>query len=217
MSKQYAVIGLGRFGGRVVEMLAKAGHYVLAIDKSPEKIAYYSDIATHAVEADTTNESVLKDLGIHNMQTVVVGIGDDIQANIMTSMILKELGVAYIISKARNSIHGNILKKIGINKIVFPERDSGTRVAHNLISHRVLDYVDLSDSLGIIEMVAPPPFINKTLNQIDCRKHFNATIISIKRNKNLLNIPDEDVMILDGDVLIITGSNKALNKIEGIK
>ena len=144
--RQFVVIGIGRFGGAIAETLSRLGHEVLAIDTDEEVIQKISDKVTHAVAADATDESVLKSLGVRNFDVAVVAIGSDIQSSIMTTLMLKELGIRYVVAKAQNELHARVLMKIGADKIVFPERDMGERVAHNLISSNILDYIELQKS-----------------------------------------------------------------------
>ena len=137
--KQFAVIGLGRFGTSVAMTLQQLGHEVLAIDADEERVQKISDQVTHVVQADTTDENSLQALGLRNFDAVVVAIGENVQANVATTLLVKDMGVPFIIAKARNALHGKMLEKIGADRVVYPERDMGQRVAHSLISSNVLD------------------------------------------------------------------------------
>src|SRR5699024_1003130 len=154
MKRDFAVIGLGRFGGSVCRELSMEGMHVLAIDRDEEKINEYKNIATYAVIADATDEVTLKELGIRNIDHVIVAIGDNIQASILTTVILTELGIKKITVKAQNDYHEKILNKIGANQVVHPERDMGKRIAHSIISNNILDYLELSDDHSIVEVKA---------------------------------------------------------------
>ncbi|EAX48189.1 TrkA-N domain protein [Thermosinus carboxydivorans Nor1] len=154
-NKSFAVIGLGRFGTSVARTLSRLGYEVLAIDTEEERVQQVADEVTHTYIADTTDENSLKALGIRNFDVVVVAIGEDIQANVLTTLLLKDLGVKYIVAKARNELHGKMLAKIGADRVVYPERDMGQRVAHNLVSTNVLDYIELSPDLSLIEPALP--------------------------------------------------------------
>src|SRR6478735_3493126 len=145
---------MGRFGSAVAKTLSQLGFEVLAIDQNEETIQDVSAYVTHAVQADSTDEEALRALGIRNFDVVVVAIGEDIQSSILTTLILKDLGVPAIIVKAKNELHGKVLNKIGADKVIFPERDMGLRVAHHLVSPNILDYIDLSDDYSIMEMLA---------------------------------------------------------------
>ena len=153
MEKEYVVIGLGRFGGSIVRELNALDMDVMAIDRDEARVNEYSDIATHAVVADTTDEAVMKSLGIRNFDHVIVAIGENIQSSTLTTLILKELGVKKV-TKAQNDYHAKILNKIGADTVVHPERDMGRRIAHNVASASVLDYLELADEHSLVELKA---------------------------------------------------------------
>jgi len=150
--KQFVVVGLGRFGASVATTLAENGHDVLAIDRDPEKVQAISADVTHAVEADATDEEALKTLGVRNFDVAVVSIGDNVSANILCTLILKELNLPFVIVKAPDKLHGKVLTKVGADRIVYPERDMGARIAQNLISSNVLDYIEFAPEYGVIEL-----------------------------------------------------------------
>ena len=153
--RQYVIIGCGRFGSSVAKTLYKMGHDVLAIDSNEEIVQYISEEVTHAIQADATDERVLKSLGIRNFDVAIITIGSNIQSSIMATLIVKELGVKYVVAKAHNEIHAKLLLKIGADRVVFPERDMGMRVAHNLVSSNILDYIELSPEYSIMEITPP--------------------------------------------------------------
>ena len=161
--RQFAVIGLGRFGSNMAKALSKMGYEVLAIDKNQHKVQEFSDEVTHVVQADTTDENALRELGILNFDVVVVAIGEDVQANVLTTLQLKEIGVNFIVATSRNSLHTKLLEKVGADRIVAPERDMARRVAYNLASTSVMDYIELSPRFSIVEITAPKAFQNKTI------------------------------------------------------
>jgi trk system potassium uptake protein len=215
MKKQYAVIGLGRFGASVAKSLCALGFEVMAVDASEERVQEMSTIVTHAVQADTTDEEALRALGIRNFDVVVVAIGEDIQASILTSLILKEQGVSTLIVKAQNELHGKVLKRIGADKVVYPERDMGARVAHNLISPNILDYIELSDDYSIAEISATPQMVGQTLRQLDIRAKHRCNVMAIKSNNGSMNIaPFADDRIGETDILVVVGKNEDLLKFE---
>ncbi len=159
--KSFAVIGLGRFGTAVAKVLAELGNEVLAVDKDPEVIKEVSSLVTYAVEADVMDETVLRDLGISNMDAVVISIGSDLQASIMATLISKELGVKRVVAKAQTELHGKVLKKIGADRIIFPERDMGSRVAHNLTSRNILDYQKISGCSPLLKEIKKDTYLFK--------------------------------------------------------
>lgn len=214
--KQFVVIGIGRFGSAVAERLCKLGHEVLTIDTSDEAIQKISEKVTHAVTADATDENVLKSLGIRNFDVAVVAIGTDIQASILTTLMLKDMGVGYIVAKAQNELHAKVLLKIGADRIVFPERDMGERVAHNLIASNILEYIELSSEHSIIEYAVPKSWVGKDLRDINMRAKFGVTVVALRSlNDEHINIsPKADSKIREGDIMIVIGDNDDLKKLE---
>jgi trk system potassium uptake protein TrkA len=215
--KQFAVIGLGRFGTSVATSLFRQGYDVLAIDEDEERTQKFSDEVTHVVQADSTDENALKALGIRNFDVVVVAIGEDIQANVMTTLLLKELGVPYVVAKAKNALHGRMLEKVGADKVVYPERDMGTRVAHNIISRNVLDYIELSPNLSIVEVTTPKEFIGKSLAEANLRPRFGINVVAIKRGDDLNVSPKAEDTIEAGDVLVVIGGNDGIQGLEELE
>lgn len=214
--QQYAVIGLGRFGGSIASNLYEMGHEVLAIDSCEDKVEQYSNLVTQTVQADSTDEKALRSLGLRNFSVVVVAIGQDIQASIMTSLIVKEMGVKYIVVKAQNELHGKVLEKVGVNRIVHPERDMGARVAHNLLSPNILDFIELSPDYSILEFVSTESMIDKTIVELNIRAKYGINIMAIKSGKNKINVaPMANDIINEGDVLVVVGHNDDLKVFEG--
>ncbi len=214
---QFAVIGLGRFGASVAMTLLKLGYEVLAIDSNADQVQKYSDLITHVVQADTTDENALKELGIRNFDTVVVAIGADIQANTMTTLLLKELGVNRIVAKASNALHGKMLQKIGADRVVYPERDMGQRVAHNLASPNVLDYIELTPDVSVVEVSAPQILIGKSLAEAKLRTVYGINVVAIKRGEQMIVPPLPNEKICTQDVLIIVGDSAGAQKLEELQ
>ncbi len=212
--KQFAVIGIGRFGASVATTLYEMGHDVLAIDTNQEKIDGIVDQVTHAVVAEATSEAALKHLGVTNFDVVIVSIGQDIQASILTTLVLKELGVRYIVAKARTSLHGKVLQKIGADRIIFPERDMGIRVAHNLASTNVLDFIELSPDYSILEVIAPEDMLGKSLRELDLRAKFGINVMAIRTADRRINVsPAATDILAEGDILIVVGENSEIQKL----
>ncbi|QBP41608.1 potassium channel family protein [Paenisporosarcina antarctica] len=214
MKKEFVVIGLGRFGGSIVRELVEQGADVMAIDKSAERVDEFASIATQAVVADTTDESVLKSLGIRNFEHVIVAIGDDIQSSILTTLMLKEIGVNKITVKAQNDYHEKVLRKIGADQVVHPERDMGIRIANNMISNNVLDYLELSDEHSIMEIKANELLAGSTLIDLDIRAKYGINIVGIKRGDDILVSPQADEEILINDILIVIGADADIIRFE---
>ena len=214
MKKEFVVIGLGRFGGSIVRELIEQDADVMAIDKDTERVDEFASIATQAVVADTTDEAVLKSLGIRNFEHVIVAIGENIQASILTTLMLKEIGVKKITVKAQNDYHAKVLSKIGADKVVHPERDMGIRIAHNILSNNVLDYLELSDEHSIMEIKANEKLAGFTLIGLDIRAKYGINIVAIKRGKDIIVSPQADMEIQYEDILIIIGSDADINRFE---
>jgi trk system potassium uptake protein TrkA len=214
VKKSFAVIGLGRFGGSICRTLSNEGIEVLAIDKNEERVNAYAMIASHAAVGDTTDEACLKSLGIRNFDHVIVAIGDDIQSSILTTLILKELGVPYITAKAQNDYHEKVLRKIGADQVVHPERDMGKRIANNLASGNIVDYLELSDEHSIVEIVANGKIGGHSIIDLDIRKKYGLNIVAIKRGEDLIVSPQAKETLLVNDVLIVIGNDNDINRFE---
>jgi trk system potassium uptake protein len=214
MKKEFVVIGLGRFGGSIVRSLADQGMEVMAIDMDEDKVNEFSSTASHAVVGDSTDESVLKSLGIRNFDHVIVAIGDNIQSSILTTIMLKEIGVKKITVKAQNDYHEKVLRKIGANQVVHPERDMGRRIAHNIVSNNVLDYLELSDEHSIVELVANEKLSGNSLIDLDIRAKYGINIVAIKRDRDIIVSPQAEEEIQEGDILIVIGADTDINRFE---
>ncbi|UUV99027.1 potassium channel family protein [Vagococcus luciliae] len=209
MRKTFAVIGLGRFGGSVCRELVESNQEVLAIDNCEDRVNEYMNIATHTVLANAQDEATLRSLGLRNFDHVIVTIGEDIQASILVTLMAKEMGVPHITAKAQNEYHGRVLEKVGADLVVHPERDMGFRLGHKLTSNNMIDFIELSDDYSLAEIrVNYKQFFNKTIQEINFRKHYNVTIVAIRRGKNdLIVSPPAEQVILEGDVLLVVGHN----------
>lgn len=214
MKKEFAVIGLGRFGGSIVEELRELDVDVLAIDVNAERVKDFQDIATESVIADTTEEQVLKDLGLRNFDHVVVAIGDNIQSSILTTLLLKDLDVNRVTVKAQSSYHARVLEKIGADFVVHPERDMGRRIAHKLVSNSVLDYLELGGEYSIAEYLANEKMIGRSILELDIRAEYGISIMAIKRDDDIIVSPDPALKVIAGDVLISIGNDDDLNFFE---
>lgn len=217
MKKQFAVIGLGRFGASVATTLHQLGFEVLAIDSNEERVQKFSEQVTHVVQADTTDENTIKALGIRNFDVVVVAIGEDIQANVLTTLLLKDLGVKHIVAKAKSVLHGKMLEKLGADRVVYPERDMGQRVAHNLISSNVLDYIELSPDLSLVEVNAPKTLIGKTLANANLRMEYGINVVAMKRGKEIIVPPLPTEIMTEIDILVIVGNTAGIQRLEELE
>ena len=214
MKRDYAVIGLGRFGGSVCRELSLEGMPVLAIDLNENRINEFKNIASHAVIADATDEATLKELGINNIDHVIVAIGDNIQASILTTVMLSDMGIKKITVKAQNDYHERILKKIGAHQVVHPERDMGKRIAHSIISNNILDYLELSDEHSIVEVKAGEKMVGKTLAELGIRAKYGCNVVAIKSGDDINVSPGAQLKLKADDILIVVGSNDDISKFE---
>ncbi|MEQ6377295.1 TrkA family potassium uptake protein [Bacillaceae bacterium S4-13-56] len=214
MKKEFAVIGLGRFGGSICKELSMEGMNVLAIDINEDRVNEFKDVASHAVIADTTDENVLRELGIRNIDHVIVAIGDNIQSSILTTLMLVEIGVKKITVKAQNDYHEKVLNKIGAHHVVHPERDMGKRIAHNLISNNVLDYLELSDEYSIVEVKAGTKISGRTLIELDIRAKYGCNVVAIKRGKEIIVSPMASEKINENDIMIVIGADQDISRFE---
>ena len=214
--KQFAVIGIGRFGGSLIKELTRMGHEVLAIDVDEERVNDAADFSTHAVQADTMDENVIKALGIRNFDAVIVAIGDNIQSNILTTIVLKELGVKKVISKAKNAMHGKVLEKIGTDIVIYPEQDMAIKLARSLVSQNFLEQINISPDFSIIEFIIPQVFINKNLNEINLRQKMGVTVLAIRRGDHIIVSPEPDEKLQGQDIMVALGRNDDLEKLTNL-
>lgn len=211
---EFAVIGMGRFGRSVARTLTQLGHSVLAIDKNEEAIRLIADDVAHAVQLDSTDEEALRSVGIMNFDAVVVAIGDFIQESILTTVLLAELGCKKIVAKAVEARQGRVLEKVGAHVVVYPERDMGVRVAHQLAAPGVLDYLELSPTFSIEELSVPAHLAGRSLGQLDLKARYGVSVLLIRRDTQLMISPSAETTLQAGDVLVVVGDNRQLNRLE---
>jgi trk system potassium uptake protein len=214
MKKQFAVIGLGRFGGNLVEELSTLGMEVLAIDRNAEVVDKYMGRATHAVQANAMDESVIKQLGLRNFDHVIVSFGENIEASVLTTLLLKELGIKKVWVKASNLYHQKVLDRIGADKVIHPEKDMARRIAHHITSDKIIDYIELSEEHSIVEVYASKKVANKTILDLDVRARYGCNIIAIQRGKDVIVSPAAEEAILQEDILVVIGHNRDINRFE---
>ncbi|MGJ9383822.1 potassium channel family protein [Salipaludibacillus sp. CF4.18] len=212
--KQFVVIGLGRFGGSICEELVDQGNEVLAIDKDEHTVSEFSKIATQTLVADSTDEVTLRSVGVRNFDTVFVAIGDDIQSSILTTLLLKELGIKNICVKAKNIYHHKVLEKIGADHIVHPEKDMGKRIAQSYSDENVIDFIELSEEYSIVELVATSKLEGNTIVGLDIRARYGITIIAIKKDGAINVSPEPEYQIKKGELLIVIGHKKEIKRFE---
>lgn len=208
------VIGLGRFGLEVAAELCKQGCEVLAIDTGSEAVALVADAVTHAVVADGQDKEVLRTLGVGQMDCAIVAIGSDLAASVLVTMNLKELGVGHIICKAHDQVHRRVLEKLGADRVLIPEQDQAVRLARSLSRPNVLDYIELSEEYGIVEVPVPTSWEGKDLRQLNVRAKLGVNIIAFRRGGKIQVSPAADYRICQGDIAVVLGDSQALKKVQ---
>ncbi len=214
MKRQFCIIGCGRFGATVADKLTELGCEVMVVDTDEETIQNISNDVTYAVQADATDENSLKSIGVRNFDVVVISIGENIQSSILVTLMVKELGVKHIIAKAQNELHGKVLSKIGANRIVYPEKEMGIRIAKNLVSDNILDYIELAPDYSIMEVLALEEWLGKNLIELDMRAKYGVNVMAIKHGTEINIAVTADIVIKEGDILVVIGHNDDLKKIE---
>ena len=213
--KQYIVIGMGRFGQSVAKTLYNLGKDVLAVDSDEDIIENISPFVTHAVKTNAMDEKSLAALGIGNFDVAVVTMGTDIQSSILITMLCKEMGVGYVVAKAQNELHGKVLERTGADRVVFPERDMGMRVAHNLAASNVLDYIEIMGDLRMVDIAASEIWIGQSLADLNFRQKYSVNVIAIKKKNSPVNpSPHGADVIEQGDALVVIGDKKSIAKLE---
>jgi trk system potassium uptake protein TrkA len=217
MKQQVVVIGLGRFGTNVVQSLYNLGHDVLAIDKREDRVQNVMGQATYALAADATNETVLRELGIPDYDAAVVAIGSDIVPSIMASVLLKDIEVPYVVSRAYNELHGNTLERIGVDKVIHAESEMGVRLAHSLFNPNVQEYLELTPNFGISTMKVPSRFVNMSLKELGFsspRDRYGLAVLAVKRGREVTLNPDTDDRLREDDWLVLAGRGELLDRLD---
>ena len=212
--KTYVVIGLGLFGQALAKQLCTLGAEVLAIDRRDDLVQKVANDVTHAVVGDAQDKDVLRSLGVGHMDCAVIAIGDDLAASVLITMNLKELDVPYIVCKAQNETHSRVLKKLGVDRVVIPEQENAQRLGRTLYSHNVLDYIELSEEYGILEIPAPKVWIGKTLKELNVRAKLGVNIIAFQNNGKINVSPSADYAIRQEDVMVVLGDNYSLEAVQ---
>lgn len=210
--RQFAVFGLGVFGQNIAQALYKQGFTVLGVDIQEEPVKDLAGQITEVVQADTTDEKVLEALGIKNFDVAIVSIGNDIQSNVLTALALKELGLPQVIARAINSLHGKILEKIGVDRVIFPERDMALRVAKTLSIPHAIRTEELFPSHSIVEMSLPSSLFGSTLGKTQLRNRFGITVVAIQRQKDYIVSPSASETFEKGDIIYLLGNEVQIKK-----
>lgn len=213
------IIGLGRFGNAVARELYKRGNEVLAIDNDEDAVQRIADFVTHAVVGDAKDENVLRSIGVRNFDCAIVAIASDIQDSVLVTLMLKEMGVKFVIGKAQSQLHSKVLQRIGADKVVFPEDDMGNRLAQTLSSSNVIDFIELSQDFSIVEINPPPSWLNQTLKQLSVRAKYGINVLAVRGegHKIMTISPTADQEIRAGDVLIVIGANDDIERLGNLR
>jgi len=209
--KSFLVIGLGFFGASVARTLYGMGHEVLGVDNNAEIVRNMMDDVTHVVQMDATDMEAMHSLGVTNFDVVIVGRGSNLEDSIIITLNLKQLGARYIVAKALSNTQSNILIKVGADRVVFPERDMGVKVAHSLISQTIVDYIPLTADYSIVEVSTPAKMFGKTLSELGLKPRMGINILVIKRGNNLIVSPGGADRLEEGDILIVMGREDQLD------
>jgi len=210
-NRTFGVIGLGRFGYHVARTLAQGGAEVIACDVDEEKVREVSEYVSLAYVLDATDAKALKESGIANVDTAVVSIGENIEASILIVVQLKELGVKEVVAKAITPLHGKVLEKLGVDRVVYPEKEMAIRVAHSLLAGEFIEEIPIGEKHSLFELKAFDFMLGKTLRELDVRKRFGVSVLAIKRGENLIVNPVGDEKVLPGDILVVLGTTEQLS------
>jgi len=212
--KSYVVIGLGLFGQALARQLCMLGAEVLAMDVRSDLVQQVANDVTHAVVGDAQDKEVLRALGVRDMDCAIVSIGDDLAASVLITMNLMELEVPYIVCKAHDETHRRVLEKLGANRVVIPEQENAQRLGRSLHSHNVLEYIELSEDYGILEIPAPRSWIGKTLKELNVRAKLGVNIIAVESGEETNVSPSADYQIQEKDIMVVLGDNYSLEAVQ---
>ncbi len=212
--KQYVVVGLGRFGRAIAETLCQDGAEVLGVDRRMDLVEDMRDVLTHTVQMDAMDRDALEALGVQDFDVAFVTMGSDIRASGTIVLLLKELGAKRIIAKAHDEFHGRMLEKLGADQVLFPERDMGRRVAHNLVSGNVIDYLELSSEYSMAEIRPRPEWVGRALKDLAMRNSMGINVVAIRNGDELNAMPQPDTVLREEDVMLVVTSDAMLKKLK---
>lgn len=213
--KEFVVFGMGKFGVSVAKALSDNGCQVMAVDSEQDRIAEVAEYVTHAVCADVTDAEAMYSLGIRKFDGAIVAIGENLEASVLVTIIAKELGIPYVLAKAQTELQAKVLKKVGADKIVFPEKETGIRIANNLASGNFFDAIELSTKYSMMDLNVPTEWLGKTLRELNLRATKKINIIGIKQKEEFEITPDPDAPLTEDDILVVIGKNQTLSKLAG--
>ena len=213
-NKQFLVIGLSRFGSELAAELYRQGAEVLAVDRDMDAVEAMRGRLTDVMQADAQDEDVLRQIGVSEFDVAIVSIGSDVQSSSVITMLLKEMGAKYVIAKANNEFHGRMLTRLGADKVIYPARDMGQRIAHNLVSDRILDFIELSPDCGIAELQTPSEWCGKSIRELDIRAKYGVNVIAVRENGKVHVTLDANRPLNEHITLVLLGENDRLAKVK---
>ena len=211
--KEFVVFGLGRFGRSVAYSLAAEGYDVLAVDIDPDLVQEAAEVVTHAVIADTTDMEALEELGLGNFDVAIVAMSNNMQASILATILAKEKGIPYVIANAADAIHEKVLLKVGADKVIFPEREIGVKIANSLINKTFMDFIELSTDFSIAEVEVLDAWVGRSLRELNLREKYKLNAVGMKRNGETIIMLDPDIPLKKGEVLILIGAYESFKDI----
>jgi trk system potassium uptake protein TrkA len=212
--KQYLIFGVGRFGSALARTLCELGHEVLAVDSDESRVAAIASDVTNAMQVQAMDEEGMRSLGIRNFDAVIVAIGDNLQHSIMTCIMCKEMGAKYLVGKATDAMHARVLMKLGVDRVVFPERDMGVRVAHSLTSPHLLDLINLDDDYALINLTCPQSWVGKSMRELDIRRRYRVLVLAIYHGPQMSMDITPDTKLKPDDKLLILGKRRDVEEVE---
>ena len=212
--KQFLVIGLGRFGTSLAKTLCELGHEVLAIDDDEDAVEALSPYVTQAVQANAADDGVLESLDAGSYDAAIVSIGTDVRASILISVLCKEAGIPLVLAKAMDDLHAKVLSKVGVDRVIFPERDMGQRVARSLVSPRMLEQMTLNGDSGVAEVLLPEGWSGRTLEDVNVRRNYHVTILAVRRGGEMITALGADFRLQSGDNLLVLGNQEDIDGLE---
>lgn len=214
MQKRFLVIGLGRFGSSVAQALTEMGQYVQSVEIDAERVDDLAPVLHRVVRADATDPAALRALRVADYDVVIVAIGDNVEASVLTCLACKDLGAKVLIAKAQDDAHGRVLERLGVDRVVYPQQDMGVRVAYSITSGGIIDFIRLSEEYGMAELAAPASLLNHTLKELNLTHRYGLNVLAIRRGSQVIVSPGASERLLEGDVIVVIGDVRGISYIQ---
>lgn len=214
MQKRFLVIGLGRFGASVAQALTEMGQYVQSVEIDAERVDNLAPILHRVVRADATDPAALRALRVADYDVVIVAIGDNVEASVLTCLACKDLGAKVLIAKAQDDAHGRVLQRLGVDRVVYPQQDMGARVAYSITAGGIIDFIRLSEEYGMAELAAPASLVNHTLKELNLTHRYGLNVLAIRRGSQVIVSPGASEKLLQGDVIVVIGDARGISYIQ---